>query len=87
VANRVCDLENLVSEEAVARVGLQRHVKQTYSIIMLGGPLAWAGRFGERLFLPGVELHILGRPTISQVSMPTAQYRLYWYSGLYNCTG
>jgi hypothetical protein len=28
VARRVCDLENLVSEEAIARVGLQRHVKQ-----------------------------------------------------------
>jgi hypothetical protein len=28
VARRVCDLENLVNEEAIARVGLQRHVKK-----------------------------------------------------------
>jgi hypothetical protein len=28
VARRVCDLENLVNEEAIARVGLQRHVKE-----------------------------------------------------------
>jgi hypothetical protein len=26
----VCDLENLVNEEAIARVGLQRHVKKKY---------------------------------------------------------
>jgi hypothetical protein len=26
VARRVCDLENLVNEEAIARVGLQRHL-------------------------------------------------------------
>jgi predicted DNA-binding protein (UPF0251 family) len=28
VARRVCDLENLVDEEAIARVGLQRHMKK-----------------------------------------------------------
>jgi hypothetical protein len=28
VARRVCDLENFVNEEAIARVGLQRHVKK-----------------------------------------------------------
>jgi uncharacterized membrane protein YjjP (DUF1212 family) len=28
VARRVCDLENLVNEEAISRVGLQRHVKK-----------------------------------------------------------
>jgi hypothetical protein len=32
VARRVCDLENLVNEEAIARVGLQRHVKKVYSM-------------------------------------------------------
>jgi hypothetical protein len=30
VARRVCDLENLVNEEAIARVGLQRHLKNYY---------------------------------------------------------
>jgi hypothetical protein len=30
VARRVCDLENLVNEEAIARVGLQRHMKKNY---------------------------------------------------------
>jgi hypothetical protein len=29
VARRVCDLENLVNEEVIARVGLQRHVKNS----------------------------------------------------------
>jgi hypothetical protein len=29
VARRVRDLENLVNEEAIARVGLQRHIKKT----------------------------------------------------------
>jgi hypothetical protein len=28
VTRRVCDLENLVNEEAIARVGLQRHMKE-----------------------------------------------------------
>jgi hypothetical protein len=28
VARRVCDLENLVNEEAIARDGLQRHIKK-----------------------------------------------------------
>jgi predicted DNA-binding protein (UPF0251 family) len=28
VARRLCDLENLVNEEAIARVGLQRHIKK-----------------------------------------------------------
>jgi hypothetical protein len=28
VARRVCDLENLVNEEAIAHVGLQRHIKK-----------------------------------------------------------
>jgi hypothetical protein len=28
VGRRMCDLENLVNEEAIARVGLQRHVKK-----------------------------------------------------------
>jgi hypothetical protein len=28
VARRVCDLENLVNEETIARVGLQRHMKK-----------------------------------------------------------
>jgi hypothetical protein len=28
LARRVCDLENLVNEEAVALVGLQRHTKR-----------------------------------------------------------
>jgi hypothetical protein len=28
VARRMCDLENLVNEEAIARVGLQHHVKK-----------------------------------------------------------
>jgi hypothetical protein len=28
VARRVCNLENLVNEDAIARVGLQRHVKK-----------------------------------------------------------
>jgi hypothetical protein len=31
----VCDLENLVSEEAIARVELQRHVKKIITIIYL----------------------------------------------------
>jgi hypothetical protein len=36
VARRVCDLENLVNEEAIARVGLQRHEKMNnYYIISL----------------------------------------------------
>jgi hypothetical protein len=29
MARRVCDLENLVNEEAIARVGLQRHIKKS----------------------------------------------------------
>jgi hypothetical protein len=29
----MCDLENLVNEEAIARVGLQRHVKKNYIIL------------------------------------------------------
>jgi hypothetical protein len=33
VASRVCDLENLVNEEAIARVGLQCHVKKKIIII------------------------------------------------------
>jgi hypothetical protein len=28
VVHRVCDLENLVNEEAIARVGLQRQIKK-----------------------------------------------------------
>jgi hypothetical protein len=32
VARRVRDLENLVNEEAVARVGLQHHVKNAFVI-------------------------------------------------------
>jgi hypothetical protein len=28
MVRRVCDLENLVNEEAIGRVGLQRHVKK-----------------------------------------------------------
>jgi hypothetical protein len=28
LARRVCDLENLLNEETVARVGLQRHIKK-----------------------------------------------------------
>jgi hypothetical protein len=32
VARRVWDLENLVNEEAIARVGLQRHVKKKSNI-------------------------------------------------------
>jgi hypothetical protein len=31
VARRVCDLENLMSKEAIARVVLQRHIKRTYN--------------------------------------------------------
>jgi hypothetical protein len=30
VKRRVCDLGNFVSEEAIARVGLQRHMKKIY---------------------------------------------------------
>jgi hypothetical protein len=33
VARRVCDLENLVNEEAIAPVGLQRHVKKRRKIL------------------------------------------------------
>jgi hypothetical protein len=29
VTRRMCDIENLVNEEAIARVGLQRHVKKS----------------------------------------------------------
>jgi hypothetical protein len=32
MARRVCDLENLVNEEAIARVGLQRQVKKNIYI-------------------------------------------------------
>jgi hypothetical protein len=32
VARRVCDLENLVNEEAIARVGLQRHVEKSLTV-------------------------------------------------------
>jgi hypothetical protein len=32
VARRVCDLENLVSEKAIAHVELQRHVKKNCDI-------------------------------------------------------
>jgi hypothetical protein len=31
-ARRMCDLESLVNEEAIARVGLQRHVKKTHNL-------------------------------------------------------
>jgi hypothetical protein len=31
VARRVCDLENLRDEEAIARVGLQRYIKKNMS--------------------------------------------------------
>jgi hypothetical protein len=37
VARRVCDLENLVNEEAIARVGLQRHVKKKKQIDVFSG--------------------------------------------------
>jgi hypothetical protein len=33
VARRVCDLENLVNEEAIASVGLQRYVKKNYNLM------------------------------------------------------
>jgi hypothetical protein len=29
----VCDLENLVNEEAIARDGLQRHIKKKYKML------------------------------------------------------
>jgi hypothetical protein len=35
----MCDLENLVNEEAIARVGLQRHLKQINNNILLLYPL------------------------------------------------
>jgi hypothetical protein len=39
VARRVCDLANLVNEEAIARVGLQRHVKKKILLLLLLGTL------------------------------------------------
>jgi hypothetical protein len=35
VARRMCDLVKLVNEEAIARVGLQRHVKKKNSLFMV----------------------------------------------------
>jgi hypothetical protein len=36
----VCDLENLVNEEAIARVGLQRHIKKTIHCMASSKPMA-----------------------------------------------
>jgi hypothetical protein len=33
----MCDLENLVNEEAIARVGLQRHIKKVPTNTVRGG--------------------------------------------------
>jgi hypothetical protein len=39
VARRMCDLENLVNEEVIARVGLQHQENNNINIIMIVGDL------------------------------------------------
>jgi hypothetical protein len=38
----VCDLENVVNEEAIPHVGLQHHVKKNYNTIVLQLPTAFS---------------------------------------------
>jgi hypothetical protein len=45
VARRVCDLENLVNHEAIARVGLQRHIKKVALDTLLAGVNNFLGVF------------------------------------------
>jgi hypothetical protein len=42
----VCDLENLKNEEAITRVGPQRHKKKIYSNHLLGKPNSPLKKFG-----------------------------------------
>jgi hypothetical protein len=54
VARRVCDLENLVNEEAIAHVGMQRHVKKKRHNLLIRGLLKRGPTSNLKQFCPAL---------------------------------